>query len=83
MTCNTKKGYGALAVALLIFTTSVALSSYRIQREYHRLNQRFIPNLWVSAQAELEFYRFRDTLHLYIREDSPDQIDRSPSACTS
>jgi hypothetical protein len=75
MTWNTKKGYGALAVALLIFTTSVALSSYKIQREYHRLNQRFIPKLWVAAQTELEFYRFRDALHLYIREDSPAQID--------
>src|ERR671919_173021 len=76
MKWNTKRGYSALALALLIFTTSVALSSYKIQQEYHRLNQKFIPNLWVAAQTELEFYRFRDALHLYIREDSPYQIDQ-------
>src|SRR5918996_1543059 len=76
MKWNTKRGYSALALALLIFTTSVALSSYKIQQEYHRLNQKFIPNLWVAAQTELEFYRLRDALHLYIREDSPYQIDQ-------
>ena len=76
MKWNSKKGYNALAVALLIFTTSVALSSYKIQREYDRINQRFIPNLWVAAQAEIEFYRFRDTLHIYIQKDSPDRIDQ-------
>jgi diguanylate cyclase (GGDEF)-like protein/PAS domain S-box-containing protein len=70
-----KKGYNALIVALLIFSISVALSSYKIQREYQRLNQRFIPNLWVAAQAELEFYRFRDALHLYMQEDSPQRGD--------
>jgi len=71
-----KKGYNTLAVALLVFTTSIALSSYAIQREYHRINQRFIPNLWVAVQAEIEFYRFRDALHIYIQENSPDQIDQ-------
>src|SRR5919106_1377658 len=76
MKSNSKKGYNALAVALLIFTTSVALSSSKIQREYDRINQRFIPNLWVAAQAEIEFYRFRDTLHIYIQKDSPDRIDQ-------
>src|SRR5919106_2157517 len=76
MKWNSKKGYNALAVALLIFTTSVALSSYKIQREYDRINQRFIPNLGVAAQAEIEFYRFRDTLHIYIQKDSPDRIDQ-------
>ncbi len=70
------KGYNALAVALLIFTTSMALSSYAIQREYHRINQRFIPNLWVAAQAEIEFYRFRDSIHLFVQPDSPVQIDQ-------
>jgi diguanylate cyclase (GGDEF)-like protein/PAS domain S-box-containing protein len=70
-----KKGYNALIVALLIFSISVALSSYKIQREYERLNQRFIPNLWVAAQAELEFFRFRDALHLYMQEDSSHRGD--------
>ena len=70
-----KKGYNALAVALLIFSISVALSSYKIQQEYQRLNQKFIPNLWVAAQAELEFYRFRDALHLYMQEDSQPRGD--------
>jgi diguanylate cyclase (GGDEF)-like protein/PAS domain S-box-containing protein len=76
MIWDVKKGYNALAVALLVFTTSIALSSYAIQREYHRINQKFIPNLWVAVQAEIEFYRFRDALHLYIQKDSPDQIDQ-------
>jgi diguanylate cyclase (GGDEF)-like protein/PAS domain S-box-containing protein len=70
------KGYNTLVVALLVFTTSIALSAYAIQREYHRINQKFIPNLWVAVQAEIEFYRFRDTLHVYIQKDSPDQIDQ-------
>jgi diguanylate cyclase (GGDEF)-like protein/PAS domain S-box-containing protein len=70
-----KKGYHALAVSLLIFTISIALSSFKIQREYDRINNRFIPNLWVAAQAEIEFYRFRDSLHIYIREESPDRIE--------
>ena len=76
MTAGSTKGYNALAVALFVFTMSMALSSYAIQREYHRINQKFIPNLWVAAQAEIEFYRFRDTVHLYIQKDSPVQIDQ-------
>src|SRR5918995_1208345 len=76
MIWNVKKGYNALALALLVFTSSVALSSYAIQSEYDRINKRFIPNLWVAAQAEIEFYRFRDALHLYIQENSPDQIEQ-------
>lgn len=76
MTSRVTKGYNALIVALLVFTTSIALSAYAIQREYHRINQKFIPNLWVAVQAEIEFYRFRDTLHVYIQEDSPDQIEQ-------
>jgi len=76
MTWRVVKGYNTLVVALLVFTTSIALSAYAIQREYHRINQKFIPNLWVAVQAEIEFYRFRDTLHVYIQKDSPDQIDQ-------
>jgi diguanylate cyclase (GGDEF)-like protein/PAS domain S-box-containing protein len=76
MTWRMTKGYNTLVVALLVFTTSIALSAYAIQREYHRINQKFIPNLWVAVQAEIEFYRFRDTLHVYIQKDSPEQIDR-------
>ena len=76
MTWRAMKGYNTLIGALLVFTTSMALSSYAIQREYHRLNQKFIPNLWVAVQAEIEFYRFRDALHVYSQKDSPDQIDQ-------
>ena len=69
------KGYSALALALLVFSSSIAFSTYKTVREYELINKRFIPNLWVAAQAEIELLRFMNELHLYARSETASDSD--------
>jgi diguanylate cyclase (GGDEF)-like protein/PAS domain S-box-containing protein len=68
---NTRKGYKALALALLVFTASVTSSCYKIYLEYGRITKKFLPSLWAAAQAEIELLRLLDVLNGYVREDTP------------
>lgn len=56
--------YPALLVALIVFTTATAFSVYKIAREYEVITDKFVPNLWVAAQAEIEYLRFVNQLLL-------------------
>ena len=76
MSLATRKGYKALAIALLVFTTSIASSGYKIHLEYGRITKKFLPSLWTAAQAEVELLRFLDALNRYVREDSPVDSDQ-------
>jgi diguanylate cyclase (GGDEF)-like protein/PAS domain S-box-containing protein len=76
MISKARKGYKALAFALLVFTTGIALSGYKIHLEYGRITKKFLPSLWTAAQAEIELLRFLDSLHIYIREDSTADSDQ-------
>jgi PAS domain S-box-containing protein len=75
MTKKTRKGHPVLAVVLLVFSCSIAFSTYKIVREYELINKRFIPNLWVAAQAEIELLRFMNELHLYARAETANDAD--------
>jgi diguanylate cyclase (GGDEF)-like protein/PAS domain S-box-containing protein len=70
MILKTRKGYQALALALLVFTTSIASSGYKIHLEYGRITKKFLPSLWAAAQAEIELLRLLDALNRYVREDA-------------
>ena len=76
MILKTRKGYKALAVALLVFTTSIASSGYKIHLEYGRITKKFLPSLWAAAQAEAELLRFLDTLNRYVSEDTAVDSDQ-------
>ena len=75
MNNKNRKGYPALAAALLVFSVSIAFSTVKIVREYELINQRFIPNLWVAAQAEIELLRFLNELHVFAREETSSDPD--------
>lgn len=68
--------YRALAVSLLLFTTAIVVSSYKIIREYEIIANKFIPNLWAAAQAEIEFLRFLDQLnaHVHSKDAASNQL---------
>src|SRR4051794_384864 len=61
--------YPALAAALLLFTAAILVSSYHIVREYELITGKFVPNLWVAAQAELEYLRFVNQLERHTFDD--------------
>src|SRR5689334_13963284 len=65
--------YPALAAALLLFTAAILVSSYHIVREYELINGKFVPNLWVAAQAELEYLRFVNQLERHTFDDVPEE----------
>jgi hypothetical protein len=71
MILKARKGYQALALALLVFTTSIASSGYKIHLEYGRITKKFLPSLWTAAQAEIELLRLLDALNRYVYEDAP------------
>jgi diguanylate cyclase (GGDEF)-like protein/PAS domain S-box-containing protein len=71
MISRSRTGYKALAFALLVFTTSIASSGYKIHLEHGRITKKFLPSLWTAAQLEIELLRFLDALHIYVREDTP------------
>jgi hypothetical protein len=70
MILKTRKGYQALALALLVFTTSIASSGYKIHLEYGRITKKFLPSLWAAAQAEIELLRLLVALNRYVYEDA-------------
>ena len=74
MVDKTKSSYIALAV--LLFVITLLISSFRIVREYEFIGGKFIPNLWVAAQAEIEFLRFIDQLgaHVYRETENTDEL---------
>src|SRR5262245_56483697 len=76
MNLKARKGYKALALALLVFSTSIASSGYKIHLEYGRITKKFLPSLWAAAQAEIELLRLLDTLNRYVREDAPVDSDQ-------
>jgi diguanylate cyclase (GGDEF)-like protein/PAS domain S-box-containing protein len=51
------RGYRTLIFALLIFSAATTFSIVKIVREYSIITEKFIPNLWVAAQGNLEFQR--------------------------
>ena len=71
MNLKARKGYKALALALLVFSTSIASSGYKIHLEYGRITKKFLPSLWSAAQAEIELLRLLDALNRFVREDAP------------
>jgi diguanylate cyclase (GGDEF)-like protein/PAS domain S-box-containing protein len=76
MNLKTRKGYKALALALLVFSTSIASSGYKIHLEYGRITKKFLPSLWSAAQAEIELLRLLDALNRFVREDAPVDSDQ-------
>src|SRR3954454_514786 len=62
--------YRALAAALLLFTAAILISSYHIVREYELITGKFVPNLWVAAQAEIEYFRFINQLERHTFDDA-------------
>jgi diguanylate cyclase (GGDEF)-like protein/PAS domain S-box-containing protein len=62
-------GYKALVAALVIFTVSIFISSFKLLQEHDRITQKFIPNLWVAANAQIELLRFLDALHSYVHDE--------------
>jgi hypothetical protein len=62
--------YPALALALAVFSISIAFSTYKIWRDYELISAKFIPNLWVAAQAEIELLRFLNELHLFAHDET-------------
>ena len=76
MNLKARKGYKALALALLVFSTSIASSGYKIHLEYGRITKKFLPSLWSAAQAEIELLRLLDALNRFVREDAPTDSDQ-------
>ena len=76
MKLRARKGYKALALALLVFSTSIASSGYKIHLEYGRITKKFLPSLWAAAQAEIELLRLLDALNKFVREDAPVDSDQ-------
>ena len=62
--------YPALALAFAVFSISIAFSTYKIWRDYEIISAKFIPNLWVAAQAEIELLRFLNELHLFAHDET-------------
>ena len=62
--------YRALAAALLLFTAAIVISSYHIVREYELITGKFVPNLWVAAQAEIEYFRFINQLERHTFDEA-------------
>src|SRR5689334_14434618 len=68
-----RRQYPALAAALLLFAAAVLVSSYHIVREYELITGKFVPNLWVAAQAELEYLRFVNQLERHTFDDAREE----------
>src|SRR5687767_11204612 len=65
----------AILAVLAVFTVAIAISSFRIVREYEFIGSKFIANLWVAAQAEIEFLRFVNQLEACeSRKDATDDV---------
>ena len=65
--------YPALAAALLMFTVAIVISSYKIVVEYEVLTDKFVPNLWVAAQANIEYLRFVNQLERHTFDAGGDE----------
>src|SRR4051794_36287757 len=65
--------YPALAAALLMFTVAIVISSYKIVVEYEVLTDKFVPNLWVAAQANIEYLRFVNQLERHAFDAGEDE----------
>ena len=65
--------YPALAAALLLFTVAIVISSYKIVVEYEVLTDKFVPNLWVAAQANIEYLRFVNQLERHTFDAGGDE----------
>ena len=65
--------YPALAAALLMFTVAIVISSYKIVVEYEVLTDKFVPNLWVAAQADIEYLRFVNQLERHTFDAGGDE----------
>src|SRR4051812_16150477 len=65
--------YPALAAALLMFTVAIVISSYKIVVEYEVLTDKFVPNLWVAAQADIEYLRFVNQLERHAFDAGGDE----------
>src|SRR3954454_8762858 len=65
--------YPALAAALLMFTVAIVISSYKIVVEYEVLTDKFVPNLWVAAQANIEYLRFVNQLDRHAFDAGGDE----------
>src|SRR3954453_4580168 len=65
--------YPALAAALLLFTAAIVISSYKIVVEYEVLTDKFVPNLWVAAQADIENLRFVNQLERHAFDAGEDE----------
>lgn len=68
--------YKFIAIALFVFSVAIFISSYKVLIEYDQIKERFVPNLWVAAQAEIEMLRFLDALstHVEVEEPEPDDL---------
>src|SRR3954454_3317571 len=83
--------YPALAAALLLFTAAIVISSYKIMVEYEVLTDKFVPNLWVAAQADIEYLRFVNQLERHAFDAGEDEAQelapalhlREPSAAAA
>ena len=75
--------YRALAAALLLFTAAILISSYHIVREYELITGKFVPNLWVAAQAEIEYFRFVNQLERHTFDDAEESRRSSRPGSTS
>src|ERR671917_296519 len=66
----------SLAIAAILFAITLLVSSIRIIREYEVIGSKFIANLWVASQAEIEFLRFIDQLgtHVYRETENTDGL---------
>src|SRR3954449_12963589 len=65
--------YPPLVVALLLFTVAIVVSSYKIVVEYQVLTDKFVPNLWVAAQADIEYLRFVNQLERHAFDAGGDE----------
>ena len=72
--------YRALAAALLLFTAAILISSYDIVREYELITGKFVPNLWVAAQAEIEYFRFVNQLERHTFDDAEEFRSSRPGS---
>src|SRR5919199_898407 len=68
--------YRTLAAALLLFTAAILISSYHTVREYELITDKFVPNLWVAAQAEVEYLRFVNQLerHAFDKAEESQEL---------
>src|SRR3954468_12308529 len=67
-----------LPATLLLFAAAVLVGSYHVIREYQLITGKFVPNLWVAAQAELEYLRFVNQLERHAFADVQEEQELAP-----